>query len=67
MAPPHPSYQAVHELRLLSQKGGLLRVSLQTYTLLTTPLLSQDCQASVVKHTSKARPVPSPMASLTRR
>ncbi|OXB60327.1 hypothetical protein ASZ78_007926 [Callipepla squamata] len=25
------------------------------------------CQASVVKHTTKARPVPSPMASLTRR
>ncbi|XP_040502965.1 amyloid-beta A4 precursor protein-binding family B member 3 isoform X2 [Gallus gallus] len=30
-------------------------------------LQETDCQASVVKHTSKARPVPSPMASLTRR
>uniref|UniRef100_A0A8C9ERU9 Amyloid beta precursor protein binding family B member 3 n=1 Tax=Pavo cristatus TaxID=9049 RepID=A0A8C9ERU9_PAVCR len=53
VSPPQPSCQAVHELRLLSQKGGLLRVPLQTYTLLTTPLLSQDCQASVVKRTSK--------------
>ncbi|POI23344.1 hypothetical protein CIB84_012907, partial [Bambusicola thoracicus] len=30
-------------------------------------LQETDCQASVVKHISKARPVPSPMASLTRR
>ncbi|XP_048816095.1 amyloid-beta A4 precursor protein-binding family B member 3 isoform X4 [Lagopus muta] len=30
-------------------------------------LQETDCQVSVVKHTSKARPVPSPMASLTRR
>ncbi|XP_072204055.1 amyloid-beta A4 precursor protein-binding family B member 3 isoform X1 [Excalfactoria chinensis] len=30
-------------------------------------LQETDCQAPAVKHTSKARPVPSPMASLTRR
>ncbi|XP_015731675.1 amyloid-beta A4 precursor protein-binding family B member 3 isoform X2 [Coturnix japonica] len=30
-------------------------------------LQETDCQAPVVKHTSKSRPVPSPMASLTRR